>query len=61
MNTKHSFDFLTELSEDEYVSINGGESLWYWVAYGAGAAAREVTDFAIDAYVWLMCNRPFAV
>ena len=35
---------LKELSFEEASTINGGESLWYWVAYGAGAVAREVKD-----------------
>jgi len=29
---------------DEALSINGGETLWYWIAYGIGAGARGVYD-----------------
>jgi hypothetical protein len=29
---------LQELSTHEYNEINGGESLWYWIAFGVRAA-----------------------
>lgn len=35
---------LQELSFREASEINGGESLWYWIAYAAGAAAKEVVE-----------------
>lgn len=34
------------LSPDEMAQYNGGESLWYWVAYGVGSIGRGIT------YVW---------
>ena len=36
---------LTELSADETQLIAGGESLWYWVAYGIGAVGRGAVLF----------------
>lgn len=35
---------LRELSSKEASSINGGESLWYWVAYGIGSLGRLWND-----------------
>jgi|LakMenE18May11ns_1017448.scaffolds.fasta_scaffold9005380_1 hypothetical protein len=35
---------LQELTFEESNGINGGESLWYWVAYGVGTAAHAVVD-----------------
>lgn len=29
-------DGFSELSREESMSIIGGESLWYWIAYGVG-------------------------
>lgn len=29
-------DSIEELSAQEALTFNGGESLWYWVTYGAG-------------------------
>ena len=31
---------LNELTRDEAQLIGGGESLWYWMAYGIGAVGR---------------------
>ncbi len=31
---------LRELNLNEVSAINGGESLWYWVAYGVGSIGR---------------------
>ena len=33
---------IEELTLNEVVKCNGGESLWYWVAYGVGAAGRAI-------------------
>ncbi len=49
----------TELSKEEYVTIHGGESAWYWIAYGSGVVAREYKEFAIDAYVFIQSNRRY--
>ena len=54
-----SNDFLTELSEREFITIYGGESGWYWLSYGAGVVVREARDFAIDAYIFIQKNRPY--
>ncbi|MCF0255821.1 MAG: hypothetical protein HUK10_05995 [Bacteroides heparinolyticus] len=35
-----------ELTLNEIIECNGGESLWYWVAYGVGSVGRGVK------YVW---------
>lgn len=35
---------LRELSLNEVSAINGGESLWYWVAYGIGSLGRLWND-----------------
>ncbi len=37
---------ITELSDDELNSIRGGESFFYWIAYGIGRIA-----FYIDAFM----------
>ncbi len=37
-----------ELTLNEIVEYNGGESLWYWIAYGVGSVGRGV------AYAWEM-------
>ncbi|HPZ87380.1 MAG TPA: hypothetical protein PLQ32_04725 [Flavihumibacter sp.] len=44
MEMKSNYPELKELSMDEALSINGGETLWYWIAYGIGAGARGVYD-----------------
>lgn len=31
---------LVELSQDELMQAQGGESAWYWVAYGIGSAVH---------------------
>lgn len=59
MKTKVTNDLLKELSEDEYVSINGGESAWYWISYGAGVVAREAQELAIDVFVAVQSNRSY--
>lgn len=33
---------LQELTFEQASGINGGESLWYWIAYGVGTAAHAV-------------------
>ncbi len=43
---------LQELTFEQASGINGGESLWYWVAYGVGAGARAVAD----AQAWMHDN-----
>jgi hypothetical protein len=48
---KFDLENLKELSSDEASSINGGESAWYWVAYGIGSVGRGV------AYVWNEISR----
>ena len=53
-----SNDFLTELPENELITIHGGESGWYWLSYGEGVVVREARDFAIDAYIFIQLNRP---
>jgi hypothetical protein len=40
---------ISELSFEEAISINGGESLWYWVAYGVGAVASGLAAMAQGA------------
>ncbi len=42
---------LEALSLTEMNEITGGESLWYWIAYGVGSIGRGV------AYVWNECAR----
>ena len=34
----------TPLSFEELNKMNGGESIWYWIAYGAGWVARGIKD-----------------
>ena len=48
-NKRMKEDFLLgleELSMDETEEIAGGESLWYWMAYGAGRAANFITNLS---------------
>ena len=33
----NEIDGLVELNKNEAATIDGGESLWYWVGYGVGA------------------------
>jgi len=33
---------LTNLTVEESLSINGGESLWYWIAYGTSTIIHGV-------------------
>ena len=49
MKTIESMD-LKELTTEELTAVNGGESLWYWVAYGVGTAAHAVVDAAEIVY-----------
>ena len=42
---------IEDISEEEMQKINGGESFWYWVAYGAGSVGRGVS------FVWNECAR----
>ncbi len=37
---------LQELTIEESSEINGGESVWYWVAYGIGATINGLIVFA---------------
>ena len=39
---------IQELSFEEALTINGGESLWYWIAYGVGATANFIYQAAIS-------------
>ena len=42
---------LQELSFEESTQINGGESAWYWIAYGVGLVVHftnEVRDMNKD-------------
>lgn len=49
-------DDLRLLTEEEMLSINGGESLWYWIAYGIGATGRFFYE------LWKFCEEhPFEV
>lgn len=49
-------DDLRLLTEEEMQSINGGESLWYWIAYGIGATGRFFYE------LWKFCEEhPFEV
>ncbi len=48
---------LKELSAEEAATVNGGESLWYWIAYTAGSMARD----AVDYYELWQENPAFAV
>ena len=38
-----------ELSQCEMSVVDGGESAWYWIAYGAGVVASGVQAFAMGA------------
>lgn len=35
---------LQELTFEQANELSGGESLWYWIAYGVGAAGRGIAD-----------------
>ena len=48
---------LKVLSTEEAIEIQGGESLWYWGAYAAGAAARGYKAF-LDGFAWSSQNMP---
>ncbi len=37
------------LSNEEMKTINGGESIWYWVAYGVGGVVRGIKAFSDGA------------
>ncbi|MBR8703339.1 hypothetical protein [Porphyromonas levii] len=37
---------LEDLTLNEYVEFSGGESLWYWIAYGVSSGARAVGQAA---------------
>lgn len=37
---------IQELSFEDTININGGESLWYWVSYGIGATIHGLAVFA---------------
>jgi len=52
METQKFSSDLQELTFEQASGINGGESLWYWVAYGIGASARGVAD----AHEWMNKN-----
>ena len=41
---------LKELTHDEATAINGGESLWYWIAYSGGAVIRGFEAFMDGAH-----------
>lgn len=61
MKKEPTSDFLKELSQAEYLTINGGESAWYWIAYGAGVASREARELVIDVYIFAQTNRPYGL
>lgn len=42
---------LKELSSIELIEINGGESFWYWVAYGIGATVKLLSTSSDSSYV----------
>lgn len=44
--TKHLF---IELTNKEELQTNGGESVWYWIAYATGATIRGIGE-AITAH-----------
>ena len=49
MKKKSSAEFLQgleELSMEETMGIIGGESLWYWVGYGLGAATNYISHLS---------------
>ena len=41
---------LTELSKNELLEINAGESGWYWVMYGVGKVVKAIGDAYQTAY-----------
>jgi hypothetical protein len=42
----HDLRNLQELSMESCEMINGGESAWYWIAYGVGYFLRGMTSGA---------------
>ena len=50
-NYKFSETEFIELTPEEILETNGGESAWYWLSYGIGSVGRGV------AYVWNECAR----
>lgn len=48
---------LKALSKDETIEIQAGESLWYWIAYGAGMTGRGYMAF-LDGFAWSSQNMP---
>ena len=36
---------VNELTTEETSLINGGESLWYWIAYGIGSFGNAMTTY----------------
>ncbi len=46
MELKKISSDLQELDFEQAGEINGGESLWYWIAYGVGAVVHGAVVFA---------------
>jgi hypothetical protein len=50
MELKKFSSELQELTFEQASGINGGESLWYWIAYGVGATVHFIGDLLVDAH-----------
>jgi len=49
-NTKFNMDSLQELSNKELMeTYGGGESIWYWIGYGAAYVAAGFAAFSAGA------------
>ena len=46
MELKKISSELQELTFEQGSGINGGESAWYWIAYGIGATVHFIHDAA---------------
>ncbi|MBR8731402.1 hypothetical protein IX339_000848 [Porphyromonas levii] len=54
---KSQIDGVEDLTLNECVEYNGGESLWYWITYGVGRglnAVGKAAKYVIDKNVELI-------
>jgi len=45
MKNQNIFNEFEALNQAELENVFGGESAWYWIAYGVGAAVTALSNF----------------
>jgi hypothetical protein len=48
MEKRMNYFDMQELSFQDSLEIRGGESVWYWIAYGVGSIIRSSTNNTIS-------------